>query len=65
MGATEIQLEGVQQYYLRPVRVHPVRLLLHLLPLLLVEWRQVSGNQRNGYFLILLEILGIYEDLQF
>merc|ERR1711963_792434 len=28
----------------RPVRVHLVRLLLHLLPLLLVEWRQVPGT---------------------
>ena len=64
MGATKFKLEGLQQYYLRPVRVHPVRLLLHLLPLLLVEWRQVSGNQRSGYFLILLETLK-FKDLQF
>ena len=30
----------------RTLRVHPVRLLQHLVPLLLVEWRQVPGARR-------------------
>ena len=33
----------------RPVRVHPLCLLLHLLPLLLVEWRQVRSENFKSY----------------
>lgn len=35
--------QGVARQAGRAVRVHPVRLLLHVLPLLLVEQRQVPG----------------------
>ena len=41
---TNYECENLQSYEDRSVRVHSVRLLLHLVPLLLVAPRQVLGS---------------------
>ena len=45
--ATAIAVSGGQGQAGRPLRVHPVRLLLHFVPVLLVERRPLPGTCRT------------------
>ena len=45
----------------RPVRVHPLCLLLHLLPLLLVEWRQVRSENLKNYLWLPMKTISIFK----